>query len=139
MHYFWTIRSPLFKSEGARTPMRRTAISIKNTDRQDVGGQKEKCGCQNTEDMRIEKCGYRKNAVGKITNDHIRRMMKYLLLTAISRMIVPVANKPGHPIEFRPGEVQNLFSITKYEHFCAGRIQKQKTKTQNSLDREITD
>ena len=87
--------------------------------------------------MRIEKCGYRKNAVGKITNDHIR-MMKYLRLT-ISRMIVPVANKPGHPIEFRPGEVQNLFSITKHEHFCAGRIQKQKTKTQNSLDREIAD
>ena len=87
--------------------------------------------------MRIEKCGYRKNADGKITNDHIR-MMKYLRLT-ISRMIVPVANKPGHPIEFRPGEVQNLFSITKQEHFCADRIQKQKKNTQNSLDREITD
>ena len=87
--------------------------------------------------IRLTKCGYRKNADGKITNDHIR-MMKYLGLT-ISCMIVPVANKPGHPIEFRPGEVQNLFSITKHEHFCAGRIQKQKTKTQNSLDREITD
>ena len=130
--------------------MRRTAISIKHTDRQDVGGQKEKCGLQNTEDMRMARCGrhadgkmrltkygYRKNTDGKITNDHIR-MMKYLRLT-ISRMIVPVANKPGHPIEFRPGEVQNLFSITKHEHFCAGRIQNQKTKTQNSLDREITD
>ena len=57
VHYFWAIRSPLFKSEGARTPMRRTAISIEHTDRQDVGEQKEKCGWQNTEDVRIEKCG----------------------------------------------------------------------------------
>lgn len=68
-----------------------------------VGGQKEKMRmAKNGRQMRIEKCGWQNADVvkyqWKVTNDHIR-MMKYDLRCS---MTVPVVNKPGHPIEFRP-------------------------------------